>query len=261
MNNQKRLIFAALLLFCLIAGAQTTIETKQADIVIEEADPTKFPPNEFSGSFTVTTQATNKKGQLEDPVVLDIYASDYPVAFEMLVPDNASQKMRFIVDPRTALVTTLIDDNDNKTGMITKMPKITVKMKEGKTVPDKPAETTVQATDEYKMIEGYRCRKYIITDGTTVTESWITVDDAVSIHQIMSMFALTQKQKTEDFGARYGGVRGMVLESTTTLANGQKSRMTVTNIRQGNVDQSKFSTEGYQVIDMSQGMKGLFGGQ
>jgi hypothetical protein len=222
---------------------------------VEVADQAEVLPNEFIGSFKLTVKDIDQKGQVSKSSVIDIHSDKFPVCFELTTQGKTQNKMRLIMDPFKRTLTTLIDDKGKRIGMISPMPRLNMAPVDQRAAqPEEKSAMKIEATNEYKELEGFQCRKYIITDENAVTESWITTGETVSLESIFSMFSVLQKQDGRTgISSKQGEIKGMALESTTTLNSGEKVQMTITDIIKGKVDEAKFSTSGYQLTDLSKG--------
>lgn len=161
----------------------------------------------------------------------------------------SNESLRVIVDPFTASITTLFDDKVNKIGTVRPMPPLPRMSYETQSSRSAlPSPFGVNVTDEYKEIEGFTCRKHIITYNDMVAESWIATEEAISLENILTYLQLIGEEgESDDIAIMHGGIRGLVLESKIRYANGEVSHVTITNLAIGDVDLSKFSTSGYTI--------------
>lgn len=210
----------------------------------------------FDGSFDMNMNTTMKNGKSTSSS-MSLYIRGFETAIEMSEPGGKSAApMRMILNSQTNDIITLVSDGGKKTGMKMKMPKITV----SGVTDDNSTDCVVKKTDETKVIEGYTCRKYIMTynDGA-VMEAWISQDLKLNLGSLMTMVNGSMKGKGPDGGGKYPNMQGMTLETNYTGTDGSRSQMLIKNLKVGNPDASKFSTEGYQIIDLSGMSMPMFG--
>lgn len=115
-------------------------------------------------------------------------------------------------------------------------------------------EASVKATDEYKVIEGYKCRKYVYENEKYTSEMWVTNDaklDYLKInHAMYSVFA-SSKDPNQNMYYK-AGMKGVTIQTHLMPKDKrmQECIMTMKDIHLGNVPAEVFSTEGYDIMDM-----------
>jgi hypothetical protein len=213
-------------------------------VTIEENnDP--FEPLDFTGSYRMVIHSyKNGSEQKDSPSeMLMAFNTDHMA----MVPKNPDEKgdMRMVFDLRNKHTYTLItDDKGKKTGIKMKMMKVNVE-DDGK---ENGKVAEVVRTDETRTIEGQKCRKYTYKDEKGSGEAWFAEDISFDM---MAAF----KQMIGGKGAQEWQNlphSGVVMENTWNSADGkEKVTMFTKDLVVGKVDESLFSTAGFEVMDMS----------
>lgn len=115
-------------------------------------------------------------------------------------------------------------------------------------------EASVKATDEYKIIEGYKCRKYLYENEKYASEMWVSTDaklDYLKINHAMYSVFSTSKDPNQHVYYR-AGMKGVTIQTHLMPKDKrmQECIMTMKDIHLGNVASELFSTEGYEIMDM-----------
>ena len=110
----------------------------------------------------------------------------------------------------------------------------------------------IQKTTEAKTIDGYKCVKWILTnsDGSKCF-SWITKDIAINSSEAISYFITGRKGKKTSINTDCANINGCALESNYTAKNGSTVFMKMTDIKKGKPDIAFFSTNGYELADVT----------
>lgn len=232
----------------------TDISTDQGTVTIQESTSADAVPNTFLGSFKMNIQTTDAKGKTENTSV-QYHFSKWKTAMEPQVEGSEGEQMKMIMDLELRkMIMLTMDKKGEKTGIIMKMPKITFSgdSLEGKT--EQIIEgTTYKKTGEKRTIEGYLCEKWIITNEEGTSVAWIT--DEVDFNLSNAFGFLGASANTPGSKGKsqkgYEMMKGFSLETTHTSKKGEVSVITVTNIRIGDVGEVPFSTEGYELQDLS----------
>lgn len=196
--------------------------------------------SKFVGSFDM--EMTTPK---ESKVMTMTYASNG--ALLAVKMNNEGQQFRMIIDPNARTMTTLMESE-----------KKAIKMEMPKEALEKAQETNtnvkVEETNDKKVIDGYKCRKYLMTSPEGSGEFWITRNIKGNFYEMMSM----SDNKNQNGWFNTQAAKGFMLEGTFT---NNKSKETITmkikNISTKMPDAANFSTEGYEVQDMSAMMNQL----
>ncbi len=114
-------------------------------------------------------------------------------------------------------------------------------------------EASLKTTNEYKIIEGYKCRKYIHETEKYTTELWVTTESKIDYMQLnralYHVFAGTGQNQNAYFDA---GMKGIAIQTHLIPKDGhsQECIMTMEDINAGYAPAEMFSTDGYDVKDM-----------
>jgi GLPGLI family protein len=112
----------------------------------------------------------------------------------------------------------------------------------------------IKTTNEYKTIEGYKCRKYIYESEDAVSILWITKDinmNYLDYNQAMYQ-AFSNSKSTQGNAFEQAGMNGMLIQNHMIPKQNKQDEciMTFKNIKLGNVPDAMFSTTGYEVMKM-----------
>lgn len=224
----------------------STIKTNDAEIKIEESTNADIRPNTFLGSFVMNFENTSNGKKSTGKI--EYYFKEWA---SMMIPnfeENKDMGMKMLFDHKKLTTTMLtVDKKGKKSGIITKTPKITVTtsspsqaMKEGKLV----------KTGEKKVIEGYNCEKWLYNSEDSKSEFWVTTNIKYNLSQALALFNTANKGGKSPKN-NFDKIEGFCMEGTTTSSNGDIYYFTITQLKIGEPSSDKFSTEGYEIMDMS----------
>jgi hypothetical protein len=112
----------------------------------------------------------------------------------------------------------------------------------------------IKATDEYKTIEGYKCRKYIYETDDAISNLWMTKDINMNyLDYNQAMYQAFSNSKSRQGNAfEQAGMHGMMIQNHMIPKQDKKEEciMTFKNIKLGSVPDAMFSTAGYEVMKM-----------
>lgn len=213
-------------------------------------DDADFDPSEvFIGSVDMS-MSSNKEGESKDLPTMSYYSNGEKLAVRMNMGAEVGKQMNMIFDPKQKTITML--DATSMQAMVTKIPDMTEFMDEDSVI-DK--DVKIDKTSETKDIEGFKCRKYIVSSKDGVYEFWITKEIKGSLAGLMSSMSGGDKGKNP-FGYQMKKMKGFVLEAKLkNTGSTEEITMKFTNVKQGQPDAKLFSTDGYKVQDMSQMME------
>jgi len=115
-------------------------------------------------------------------------------------------------------------------------------------------ESSLQATEETKIIEGYKCMKYLHEGEKYTSEIWVTQDaklDAVTWNNaLVQAFANTSGPSQNAYMKL--SMKGIAIQTHMIPKDGrsQECTMTMKNIKPGVAMAEMFSTQGYDVTEM-----------
>lgn len=232
-------------------GDKTIINTDESEVTIEKDNSTvalDVKPSTFIGSYTQTIKITENGKDTEKPMQMTMYYDTYKTAMEMnQLDDREAGTERIIFDRQYRTMTTLsIDKKGQKEGMTMKMPKIAVKTKK-EAEPQQNSDFNIVRTNETRSINGYTCNKYTgqSKDGNMIL--WVA--ESIDFDPALMSEATMGKSKNEKWAN--GIKKGFVMEmQSKDTKNKEEITMTITNLKVGSVDKSKFSTDGYKMETM-----------
>lgn len=213
-------------------------------------DDADFDPSEvFIGSVDMS-MSSNKEGDNKELPTMTYYSNGEKLAIKMQMGAEVGKQMNMIFDPKAKTITML--EANSKQAMVTKIPDMTDFMDKDSAIDE---DVKIDKTGETKEIEGFKCRKYVVTSKDGVYEFWITKDIKGSLAGLMADMSGGDK-KSNPFGVQMKKMKGFILEGKLKIT-GEPEEITMkfSNIKQGQPDAKLFSTEGYQIQDMSQMME------
>jgi len=112
----------------------------------------------------------------------------------------------------------------------------------------------IKTTNEYKTIEGYKCRKYIYESEDAISNLWITKDINMNyLDYNQAMYQAFSNSKSRQGNAfEQAGMNGMLIQNHIIPKTNKQDEciMTFKNIKLGSVPDAMFSTAGYEVMKM-----------
>lgn len=224
--------------------------SEDVSISFEEEEDFEVTPSEFIGSFRMTVASTkNGKPQKNGNVAIDYFIDEYRFAFQMNPEQTKENPVTMIYDLKTRKITTLTTDKGKKQGTVLPMPKLAANVDTEDVTGE---DISITKTSETKTIEGYPCVKYLFDSEEMEGEMWMTEDVVVDMSFMSNMVKMKKKGNDAYTMKDWYGVSGTALEShMTNKKDGETFDSYLTNIETGSVDQAVFSTEGYQVMDLS----------
>jgi len=255
----KHSLFPALLLSCLSFGLQAQSVQDIMNAAMEEAgkngggqvsitentDP--FVPLDFTGTFRMEMHSfKNGKAEKDSPAIMRMSMANDRMA---MVPTTAKGKeeMRIFFDLKNKHSYTLMtDDKGNRSGFKMKMMKFSGAADGAETKSDKDAKMV--RSGETKVIDGHTCTKYTYTSAEGNGTAWIAEDIKFDI---MKTFA-QMSGSTPNKDWQKVPYSGLMMENSWNSADGkERVDMYIRDLQVGKVDESMFSTEGYNLQDMS----------
>lgn len=140
-----------------------------------------------------------------------------------------------------------IDMKGKKSGLLLKLPKQVIS-KDTTIQTAKPI--VIKKTNESKVIEGYKCEKYVIdyTDTSSIV-SWVTNDIPLNSSDLLKLINMGFRGKSPFSKTNLSDIKGTALETTITKKDGSSTKITVTEISKKKPDAVVFSYDGYNVAD------------
>lgn len=207
-----------------------------------EDDNDPFVPNTFVGSFRMEIHRyENDKESSSSPMNMRYFSTADKTLNAMQLPDGKGQDMKIMVDLKNKQQYMLMERNGKRTAMRTHKKKMTTPPSDAA---DKP-EITV--TDETRTIEGHLCRKVIAKSHAGTWTGWVAED----VPQPFADMMRNLRTGDPDMQRRMGEIKGFPMEYEWVDANGKDRMVCYTHdLVVGTVDDSVFSLDGYEVMDM-----------
>lgn len=259
MRNHMTLLAAGTLLLAAPASAQVDINkmiqermqqqgqngqpgTPSGISVQEDTDP--FVANDFVGSFRMELHhfkdGVEEKGS---PMNLYYWSSPDKTLIRTESERMEGQDMRVMTDLKGKFQYMMMTDKKGK--------KTAIKQRKMKVTMDKERaekEPKVTRTDETRTIDGHLCRKYTGVDEDGTWTGWIAED----MKGAYTDMARNAAKGSERFSKDMREMPGMAMEWEWVSAKGKEKSVGYTrDLTYGEVDESTFSLEGYEVQDMT----------
>jgi len=243
--------------FLALFTTSTTISVAQVDInsmmqnhamggmhgmkVVEDTDP--FTPNEFVGSFTLELHSF--QGGIEEsnsPMNMEIASSANKSVMRM---DKAKvgSAVNVLTDHKDKFQYVLMtDEKGKKMAIKTKKMKILMSDSAMKETPN------FKVTNETKTIDGHPCTKIISKTDEGTWTGWVAKDIKAPLADMMRGM---HGASSADMAQKMKGMDGFPLEFEYEDAKEPKRMVGhIRNLKIGDVDQSNFSLDGYEVMEM-----------
>ncbi len=219
---------------------------QKGSVQVQE-DESPYVPNSFVGSYRMEMHIF-KKGVEDKHSPMNIrYAFQKDMtAMNIENMDEKARTMRMLYDLPNKWQYMLMDDGKGKKSAIKQ------KMKKIKMDTDKKNgadEMKISMTDEYKDIDGHKCRKITGENAEGKGEWWVAQDVDIDMMQVMSI--VEARGRAHDEYARFGG-KGLPMEMNWEKTDGSdRITMSTKEIVIGKADPGFFDLSGYQVTDMT----------
>lgn len=205
---------------------------------------------QWKGSYTMIIEPHKAK----ETVTAYLNFLEDKMAMEMVMGKEASV-VRSIFDYKNKTMTTASEkEGSNKFAMVMRM---------NDDIIDKAGNEEVQfrTTDEHRVIDNYNCTKVIAETKDGMTEMWLTKDLNLSYENTIGMMPRTKNNPTSGFLRdlkQWKGIEGFPIEmiSYQKKKPDEKSTIRFKDIKSGVVNEKAFDLSGYQVMDMTQMLKG-----
>lgn len=232
-------------------GNKTTIQTTKGKIEIQPGtsnpNATKFS---FLGSYTMKFTTKDKQGKTTTGEIRSAF-DEYKMASIPNFTTGMSANVRTIFDTKANTMTMLFIDpkKNKKNGMMMKMPQVTITGTDKSTT---AVTSTIQKTVETKIIDGYKCTKWVITySNGDKCEAWVTKDLSINTAEAIAYCTSGLKGKKSPINTEGANLSGCTLESTFSSADGSSVFMKLTDVRKGKPDAAFFSTDGFEITDVT----------
>ena len=195
---------------------------------------------------TFTMEITDKKKgkpSKNSPMRMTYYLNHGQIAIKPEMEDEQNTVMIYDIEDKT--MTTLIDQNGERTGMKMKMPSFKLDSKELDGF-----DATIEATNETRTIDGYDCKKYLIESSDYKGHAWITEEVDLDFEKIFSFLNIKKDSKSKM--PKFGDIDGFAMETYSKhKSKDEEYEMKVIDLKVGEVDEAIFDTSEYTITDMS----------
>ncbi len=189
---------------------------------------------------------------------IDYYYKNFDCASVMTMNAQKNGMDRTIMNFKEGKMTMLMTDKKGKkTGMQMELKSVDWATKAAVAKSEKDlvnGQSSLKATDEYKTIEGYKCRKYLYETASYTSEMWMTNDSKIDIGQYnQSMYRIFSNSKNPSSNAfQEAGMNGMIIQHHMFPKDKRMEEciMTFKNIKMGSVPDEMFNTSGYEITQM-----------
>lgn len=254
----KRILLSLLSVSLLIAGIQAQSMEELMKAAMEEAaknggagvsikentDP--FVPLGMTGTFRMEMHSfKNGKEEKDSPANVRMSMTDDRIAMIPMTSEG-NEEVRIFFDLKNKHSYTLMTDkNGQRSGIKMKMMKFS---SEPGSAEKSDSDAKMVRTSESKVIEGLTCQKYTYTSKEGSGEAWIAEE---LNFDLMKVFA-QMSGSTPNKDWQKVPYSGLMMENTYTSADGKENvKMYIKDLQVGKVNEAMFSTEGYQVQDMT----------
>lgn len=164
-----------------------------------------------------------------------------------------AQEMQNIFDTQDGTTTLITSENGQRSGTRVRMPSFNIDVSDE--VAEELDKYTMTNTGETKVINGYNCTKWVVTNKETgeVTESWITQDIDLDAQEVFTGIMRMSGGKPGQANNNLAPYEGMAVLTTMTDKKGTKTTVEYQDIRVGeaNVDRSILDTSGVDIQDLT----------
>lgn len=232
----------------LISTAQTSKDPVQdhmarrslEDMALED-DHDPFVPNTFIGSFRMETHRFTN-GMESKPNDMLFWSSPDKTLMQMYAPSADGRTMRTMTDLKDKWTYMLMDDGKGKR---TAMKAHKKKLAKKEVAEEKRPEVTV--TNETRTIDGHVCTKVIAKTANGTWTGWVAKDVPAPFGDLMRSMQGDQRSEM----AAWREVQGFPLEYEWVGKDAKDKVVVYTkDLKLGPVDESIFSLEGYEVVEM-----------
>ncbi len=212
--------------------------------IVENTDP--FTPLDMTGTFRMEMHSfKNGKEEKDSPANVRMSLTSDRIAMIPMTKEG-NEEVRIFFDLKNKHSYTLMTDkNGQRSGMKMKMMKFS---SEPGSAEKSDTDAKMVRTGESKVIEGLTCQKYTYTSKEGSGVAWIAEE---LNFDLMKVFA-QMSGSTPNKDWQKVPYSGLMMENLYTSADGkERVEMRIKDLQVGKVDESMFSTEGYQVQDMT----------
>lgn len=195
-------------------------------------------PNSFKGN--IHFQVTGHEN-----LDMKFSTKEWLTAIHIIV--KKKDNMRMILDLQKSTITLLTESGPNgKMGIVSKLDDIPLDNIEKANA---NSNVKIEKTNEKKSILGYECTKYIVTSDDGVADCWIT--EKIIFNPFEKFGKLTNQSGKLVGQDAFKNINGLAMEINFTDKFNKSTQIKVVSIDQNKPEESLFSTEGYEIMDLS----------
>jgi len=232
-------------------GTKTIGQTNKGNGALQQGSA-NLTTNKFSflGSYTMKFSTKDKQGKTSSGEIrsaFDIYKMACIPIFNSGMPTN----LRTVFDTKENTMTMLFVDikKNKKNGMVMKMPQVIIS---GTEKSNTDITSTIQKTNETRLIDTYKCNKWIVTySNGDRCEAWVTRDLSINTAEAIAYCTSGMKGKKTPINTEGANLNGCTLESSFSSADGNSVLMKLSDIRKGKHDPAFFSMDGFEITDVT----------
>lgn len=212
-----------------------------------EEDKSDFVPNKFIGSFQMEVHSyKNGVEEKDSPARLNFYSNADMTLFHPVGDGKSKEEMKVLIDLKGKWQYTLMTDKKGKRTAM-KMRKMKTTVSDGSSS-DKTKEPTYERTGETRTINGHLCHKWVGTNEDGTWTSWIAEDLQAPFMDMARSVGVSMEQPQTRMPK---GMNGFIMEGEFIDAKGkERTEMFTRELSIGKVDESVFSLDGYEVMEM-----------
>ncbi|MBL0126632.1 MAG: DUF4412 domain-containing protein [Flavobacteriales bacterium] len=213
--------------------------------MVDDNDP--FVPNTFIGSFRMEMHFFKDGAEQKGSPNNMYYSSNEGMTLmHSSAAERPGQEMKILTDLKGKWTYTLMTDGKGKkTAMKSRKQKFVVAEDPSGT----KKEPKITVTKEAREINGHTCTKVIVESEDGTWTGWMAKDVKAPFHDMARNTGQGKKRQGEGVP---DGVDGMPMEFEWISADATQRMVSyVRDLVVGKVDESAFSMDGYEVMDMS----------
>lgn len=253
----KRILLSLLSVSVLSAGIQAQSMEELMKAAMQEAgkngggvsitdntDP--FTPLDMTGTFRMEMHSfKNGKEEKDSPANVRMSLTSDRIAMIPMTKDGKEEVRIFFDLKNKHSYTLMTDKNGQRSGIKMKM----MKFNSGAGSAEKgDSDTKIVRTGESKVIEGLTCQKYTYSSNEGSGVAWIAEELNFDLMKVFGQMS----GSTPDKDWQKVPYSGLMMENVYTSADGkERVEMRIKELEVGKVNEAMFSTEGYQVQDMT----------
>ncbi len=197
----------------------------------------------FEGSFAVHMEDGKSKVKKQAPEDINISVRGEEI---LMMPSSGAKgpKTKIIINLKEQTTLILMDNNGNKHAIRRPMNEANMRI-------NSHDDTKMTETKETKVVDGYKCKKFIFESSVSRSEVWVTTDVEITAQQISAILTAGRGPQGDRMGLGSRMIPGCpILMVTTDKKTKEEHTISIKNIKKGPQEASMFSSEGYQISEI-----------